>query len=91
MIHDPHLVVVLHIKQYINDRFDRSMTIHDAILLIGQAANFAEVQGDPVEQKKTLSNTSPSARSADSQSRSETPASSQSVLGAEAFEWNNFL
>ena len=82
----------MHIKQYINDRFDRSMTIHDAILLIGQAANFAEVQGDPVEQKKkTLSNTSPSARSADWQSRSETPASSQSVLGAEAFEWNNFL
>jgi len=36
-----------------------------------KAANFAEVQGDPVEQKKTLSNTSPSARSADSQSRRE--------------------
>ncbi len=64
------------------------MTIHDTILLIGQAAKFAEVQGDPVEQK---ANTSHSARSVDWQSRSETPAASQSVLGAEGFEWNCFL
>ena len=73
-------------NQYINDRFVRSMTIHDTILLIGQAAKFAEVQGDPVEQKRTLTNTSHSSRPVDWQSRSETPAASQSVLGAEGFE-----
>ena len=88
MIHD--LVILLLSctkKQYINDRFDRSMTIHDAILLIGQAANFAEVQGDPVEQKKNLEQYIPfCAVLRIRRVVRKTPASSQSVLGAEAFE-----